>query len=270
MRAPTLWIAAAAGLAGAAAGGVGVGLLRDPAPAQPAVQAQVEALSAELATLRDELEVARQSSRELADAVAELRAAPAPVGAAPADAAPQAAPASRDAAAERSGDWFDAESLRELGDAPAEIERLRELYEQSQLEILYLRDRAVREGWNKQPRFREERKQIQAALREELDAAAYDRLLYATGRPNRVILDGVFADSPAARSGLEAGDEILRYGDTAIFAPRELQQATAAGRAGATVAVDVLRDGVRRRFYLPRGPLGARLRAARRPPEARW
>jgi hypothetical protein len=46
----------------------------------------------------------------------------------------------------------------------------------------------------------------------------------------------------------------------------ELKQATTEGRAGERVAVDVWRDGARVRLWLPRGPLGIRMRQTRSPP----
>jgi len=102
------------------------------------------------------------------------------------------------------------------------------------------------------------------ALREELgDDNVYDRLLYATGRQNRVAVIDVMRNSPAEQYGLQAGDVVLSYDGRRVFSARELQKATAAGEAGIMVLVEVERDGSRVNLYLPRGPIGGRLFASR-------
>jgi hypothetical protein len=250
--------------------------------------------SGSLAALREEIRSEREARRALASELERLRAeverlaaASAPSGTAAGDVGPetpQVAAVAGDAA-EAGGDetgktgeaepgaglrtdpWFDSDALLAL-DIPAdEVARLRELYETNQLDILYLRDQAAREGWMNRPRFREEMRDLRSSLQNELDPSQYDLLLYATGRPNRVVLQGVLSGSPAERAGLRDGDVILRYGDQTILNARELSRATTSGRAGSSVPLEVLRDGAVQRFYVPRGPLGARLRVESRPPD---
>jgi hypothetical protein len=282
------WIAAA-GLAGALAGAIGalaltratppdrdVGVGSHPPPGTPGGE-----LAPELAALRDELRAESDRLRALAADVARLRADVDALGSEPGAAAlePEAGPAGSAAAPDVSAaapdapdarPWFDAPSLVELGTAAGDVARLREAYEQNQMEVLYLRDRATRGGWMGTPRYHGELRKLETALHVELGDTDYDLLRFATGRPNRVVVAGVFADSPAERAGLQDGDTILRYGEDAIFTPQDLRRATSEGRAGTTVAVDVLRGEDPHRLYLPRGPLGAQLQAERRPPEARW
>lgn len=49
---------------------------------------------------------------------------------------------------------------------------------------------------------------------------------------------------------------------------RELRRATAGGRAGETVPIEVLHDGEILRLFVPRGPLGARVDHERISPTA--
>ena len=126
-----------------------------------------------------------------------------------------------------------------------------------------LRDQAEREGWLDSARFTEELRDLavwHTELRPELGDQAYDQFLYASGRPNRVVVREVLEGSSAAQSGLVAGDTILSYGGDRIFDTRALQDATSGGSAGAQTLVEVLRNGERITLYLPRGPLGAGLR----------
>lgn len=169
--------------------------------------------------------------------------------------------------ARRKGGWLDEEALLEAGFHPSELEALRARFEEIELERLYLRDQATREGWVGKPRFRRRMAvlgQRYGELRDEYGDDGYDWILYASGRTNRVVTGLVMGDSPAAHAGLEPGDVIYSYAGTRIFSPRALQDATkSSGMPGDTVAVDVLREGVERRFYVPVGPLGVQIDAAK-------
>jgi hypothetical protein len=153
-------------------------------------------------------------------------------------------------------------------DRAAEIaQRVNEL----DLDRLYLRDQATREGWFNTPRYGQAVRDLNRdanALREDVGDDAYDRYLYATGQANRVVVGSIIPGSSAEEAGLEAGDTVLRYDDQRVFSNAELQSATAAGLAGELVTVTVLRGGQRMQVYVPRGPLGIRLRAERSHPEA--
>jgi len=139
------------------------------------------------------------------------------------------------------------------------------------LDRLYLRDQATREGWFNTPQYSQAMREINGdlnALREEVGDDAYDRYLYATGQVNRVVVGSVIADSQAHEAGLKAGDTVLRYDDQRVFSTSELQSATTQGAAGDLVTVTVLRGDQRLRIYVPRGPLGIRLRTERQHPDA--
>jgi len=138
------------------------------------------------------------------------------------------------------------------------------------LDRLYLRDQATREGWFNTPRYSEAMREINGdlnSLREEVGDNAYDRYLYATGQVNRVVVGSVIAGSSAEEAGLRAGDTVLRYDDQRVFSTSELQSATTQGVAGDLVTVTVLRGDQRLRLYVPRGPLGLRLRTERQHPD---
>lgn len=130
---------------------------------------------------------------------------------------------------------------------------------------MYLRDQATRENWMDTPRFREEMAKIDAqrtSVRDEIgDDDAYDRYLFAIGQTNRVRVDDVLSESPAAGVGLQTGDMIIRYGDTRLFAPRDLVDQTHSGSPGEMVRLEVLRNGQRFEVEVPRGPLGLRVNA---------
>jgi hypothetical protein len=166
------------------------------------------------------------------------------------------------------GQWFDPGLLLEVDMDPDDIARVRRHFDAHQLEILFLRDRATREGWMHQPRFSNEMQNLKGGLREEVGDADYDALLWATGRPNRVELSALLGGSPAVDAGLEDGDIVLRYDDQEIYHALGLQRATRTGDSGSTVSVDVLRGDEELRVYLPRGPLGAQLKPAHTSPRS--
>jgi hypothetical protein len=246
---------------------------------------RVEALVSEIAELRSTLdgERSRRGALELEMALLhrELGAAASPSadasevaapGSQPAGEAergddPAAAPAgARHAAEANQRDWFDAAALRQQGIDERHTEWLRERFEELQMEELYLRDQATREGWIGRPRYHAQMQAARKQARESLGIEDYDLLLYASGRNNRVQIRDVLQSSPAAAGGIESGDVVLRYDDATVLDPADLTTATSQGKPGSSVTVDVLRDGAVRRFYLPRGPLGVQIIGVRRFP----
>jgi membrane-associated protease RseP (regulator of RpoE activity) len=215
--------------------------------------ARVAALEAEVARWRGAYEeLARKEGAPNAPPEPEPSAAPPP---APGPAAPP------------DGRPFDTQALQERGYTEEEANRLRERYEAYELALLYLNDRAGREGWRGQPRFQAESRQLADALHAELGDRDYDAILYGAGRSNRVQVAGVLAGSAGERAGLHDGDEIVSYDGHRIFEGQALVQATGIGEAGAQTEMVVRRDGQELRVVLPRGPIGIRLQPARVPPE---
>jgi hypothetical protein len=138
------------------------------------------------------------------------------------------------------------------------------------LDRLYLRDQATREGWLNTPRYTQALQEVNSDLRflrEDVGDDAYDRYLYATGQGNRLVVGSVIGGSSAAEAGLKAGDTVLRYDDQRVFSTADLQAATVQGIADAPVTITVLRGDQRLRLYVPRGPLGIRMSVERRRPE---
>ena len=236
----------------------------------------------ELAALREALASERRQRLALAAEVELLRqeiqasaagAAPEIPGADPIDAEQDQAGLDDEALAEGATPgrpWFDAASLAAHGAPAAEIERLSDLFSESEMQRIDLTHRARREGWHRKRRYYNAIEAQEQRLREEIGDETYDLLLYATGRGNRVVLSDVLGDSPASSAGLRPGDMILSYDSVRIFAGRDLLRATEQGEIGESVAVDVLRGGEVVRLYATRGALGARLRSMRLLPETRW
>jgi hypothetical protein len=163
--------------------------------------------------------------------------------------------------------FFDDARLEGLGLLPGEVVRLRERFEEAEMQALYLQDRAAREGWLQKPRFQIARMRQQRELREEVGDESYDQMLWAAGRPNRVKLLHVLHSSPADGAGLQAGDHLLSYDGERVFTPFDLQRGTRTARAGSQVPVEVLREGEGViRVFLPAGPMGAQLGPATLPP----
>jgi S1-C subfamily serine protease len=130
------------------------------------------------------------------------------------------------------------------------------------MERLYLRDRAVREGWIGDERYRQERSQLDArleSLRDELSEKEYDAYLYATGRPNRVMIESTLSTSPARDAGIKTGDSVIRYNNIRIYTWADLRNATTQCTTDSMVEVELERNGQRQRVFVPCGPLGVRL-----------
>ncbi len=137
------------------------------------------------------------------------------------------------------------------------------------LSEIYLRNQAEREGWLDTPDFAAKMAEIErqrTSIRDEIGDEAYDRYLAALDHPNRVAVNEVMLESPAAAAGIQAGDVVLRYGETRIFAPSELVTATRSGTAGETVRMEIIRQGQRFEMRVPRGPLGVSIAASKGDP----
>lgn len=181
------------------------------------------------------------------------------------------------AAAPEAGEGLDPslpldQRLAALGMAEGRAAEIAQRVNARELDILYLRDQATREGWLNTPRFAEAMRDVAGdptTLREEIGDADYDRYLFATGQPNRVVVESVIPGSAAQEAGITAGDLLLQYDDRTIFSGTEVQAATVAGQAGERVAITVLRGGERIQHDVPRGPLGIRFQSESLRPDSR-
>jgi hypothetical protein len=174
--------------------------------------------------------------------------------------------------AEKDPRGLDIEALVEAGFPAAKVRAFKEKLDQIELDRLYLRDLAAREGWLDTPRFREEDLglgDVTRQAREEMGDEFYDWMLYTSGQPNRVRIGDVLDGSAAAAAGLRPGDLVLSYDEQRIFNPGALRDSTTSGMAGDSTAVSVLRGGQELQVFVPRGPLGIRVDSAtERPPRA--
>jgi hypothetical protein len=94
-------------------------------------------------------------------------------------------------------------------------------------------------------------------LRSELGEDAYDRYLYASGRPNRVKVRGVMEGSAAESAGLKGGDTLISYAGKRVFNNDDLQRLSYEGQPGESVVLEVRgADGTVSQLVMPRGPLG--------------
>lgn len=158
--------------------------------------------------------------------------------------------------------WFNETALLEAGMDASEAHRLREMYEKNEMDRLYLRDKAIREGWLGKPKYRKEMEALNNqidGLREDLDEEKYDAYLFASGKSNRVVVNSALSSSPAAKAGLGPGDVILKYNNKRVFTAGDLREMTTQGETGSMVSVEVIRNGKLITVYLPVGPLGIRM-----------
>ena len=151
--------------------------------------------------------------------------------------------------------------LEFLESGMVQASQLKAYFEQLEMERLYLRDQAAREGWDR-ARLRDEFRQLddkEESLRDQLGESAYDAYLYASGQSNRVAVTSVLASAQDGQAGIEAGDHIVRYDNQRVYNWRDLRTATTSGDISDVVEVEVDRDGETLQFYLARGPLGIRM-----------
>jgi hypothetical protein len=245
-----------------------------PAP-RPALEWERTPTSddSEIAALQSALESERSARIALAQQIEELREAIAQRQSTAARPASGPAPSELgdpnevvDAESELAERWFDEQALRSQGMSESEIRRLRQRFDDIELEKLYARDRAAREGWSDSSRHYREMREIQDEFREELGDSEYDAVLYASGRKNRVRVQDVLHGSPAANSGLLPGDVIVSYAGRRVFDTSSLYVQTTEGEIGETVEVEVRRGNEIVLLEVPRGPLGVKMDHFKAPP----
>jgi hypothetical protein len=208
-------------------------------------------MQAELAALRQQVRALDDRSRAISES--SLRAGEAQAAARP------RTPLEQREALVRAGVDF--------GTADAVLQRRSQL----ELDRLELRDRAQREGWLGNDQYREAMAELNSArvpLRDEIGVDAYDRYLYETGRDNRVSVDSVIAGSAGELNGLLPGDVIESYADQPVLDLGDLREATSHGIRDELVPVAVRRNGDIVEVWLPRGPIGIRVEAARVDPRS--
>lgn len=169
---------------------------------------------------------------------------------------------SEQAFSRQSNDWFNEQAMLDAGVDPVKVNTIKNAFEQAEMDKLYLRDQATREGWINTKRYTDAAKEIAdrtKELRNQLSDNEYDAYLYASGRPNRVTVTSMLSTSPASNAGIKPGDAIIKYDNKRVYSWSDLTSATSDGSLNDTVTVTIERDGQLQQVYLPRGPLGVRL-----------
>ena len=163
---------------------------------------------------------------------------------------------------QNSSQWFNEEVMLSTGLSEAEIMEIKNQYETTEMEKLYLRDRAIRENWIGTERYTNELSELNNrfdSFRSQTDNNVYETLLFATGQSNRVIIQDVMQNSPASQAGIKTGDYLLQYGDTRIYSAFDLRRAISDGESGEEVKIELSRDGSGLSVYMLRGPMGIRM-----------
>lgn len=157
--------------------------------------------------------------------------------------------------------WFNEQAMIDSGMNSSQASELKLVFEQLEMERLYLRNQSIRESWSSE-KLTEAMQALESRedeLKNQLGEAAYDAYLYASGQPNRVAVTNVLEHAQAGKAGIISGDYIVRYDNQRIHNWLDLRDATASGNISDTVALEVERDGETIQFYLARGPLGIRM-----------
>ena len=164
------------------------------------------------------------------------------------------------------GVWFDDSSLQAIGMDAQAIAALKQQVEAEELEKLQLRNQATREGWNHTSKLFKQLRALDRQFRDSLTPDDYDKVLFATGRNNRVEITDTLENSPSNLAGIQKGDRILSYGGKRIFDPSTLVRSTTEGSLGEMVPVVLQRGDDRLTVYVPRGSLGMRIKPVRGSP----
>lgn len=156
-----------------------------------------------------------------------------------------------------------------MGISEESASRIQRLAEKKEMEQLYLRNTAVREGWFGTEKYFEKTRELDLSsniYRDQLGDEKYDQFLYESQLTNRIKIQSVLSESPAEAAGLQADDYILSYGNQRVFNWSDLTYLTANGENGENVPIEIQRNGQIFQYFIPRGPLGIRLVSERIPP----
>ncbi len=165
--------------------------------------------------------------------------------------------------------WIDEQVLLDAGINVSQAKTIKKQFEKMEMDRLYLRDQATREGWIGTARYVEEVEKLNERvedIRDEVGESNYGAYLYATGQPNQVVAESVLDSSPAQQAGVQAGDVIVSYDGKLIYTWSDVRAATASGEAGQPVRLVLSRNGENIDTYIVRGPLGVRLAVRRQKP----
>jgi len=140
---------------------------------------------------------------------------------------------------------LDEDALLAAGVDYDDVLQLRESFEAAEFERGRLREAAEQEG---RPLTADEREALwlfESELEEQLGSEAYDRLLYASGEPNRAQVRWVSSLSPAEAAGLASGDVILSYDGLPIYRYEEFRWLAEETPPGTAVPIEFQRgEGV--------------------------
>jgi len=156
--------------------------------------------------------------------------------------------------------------LISMGVDSHDANRIQQLTEKKEMEQLYLRNTAAREGWFGTEKYFEKTRELDLEsniYREELGDDKYDQFLYSSQLTNRIVVQSVLSESPAENTGLLAGDYILSYDNKRVFNWSDLTALTANGEVGENIPIEVQRNDQVFQYFIARGPLGIRLNSER-------
>ena len=161
----------------------------------------------------------------------------------------------------RRRDPVNVDRLVEAGMSRSEAAEIVAAVDQIAYERLQLRFEATRDGTLNSAEYREalaDIPDVRQFVQDEYGDDAYDQYLYASGRPNRVIVTDVLQESPAQQLGLEAGDVLVALNDQRIYSSRDIM--AIASESSGSVPLTVQRGDQILRYYVEPGPLGVRSR----------
>ena len=214
-------------------------------------------IAEQLGSVRDEIDSLRNDLESLSETSSEPAALiqPVPDPANPIDVRAVNAERARIAALEQKGRI---EALVEAGFSQARAEEIERRVDEHRVAAMQERYESARRG-DSAPLGNAEIDELfnaDAMLRSELGDADFERYLTAIGRPTDVTVMSVLSSSAAQQAGMQAGDRIVGYDGRRVFDVRELVELPLQGEPGASVMVDIVRDGQAMQLALPRGPLG--------------